>query len=248
MYAVCDKCKIVDDVGFYGEVCLMCGGKFVSLNGGKKKTTFDKVFKQEKYTPWWMRQSREIPFFQTPVVQDWWGTDTKIVLSYQAYSKLHHYTQSAIGEISGIGKVSFNKSIFRIEDVKIFRQKASSASTSLDTEKLAQFMVELISKGEDHSKWNLWWHTHGNMTAGWSNVDDKNIESHTKDNYLVSICLDKDGQVVGRVDEKSKEANIKVWVEADPQYQKAISIEVNEKVTHSDIMAFHPKKKKKVRR
>ncbi len=144
--------------------------------------------------------------------ENWWGERIKLELSPYAYSKMVHYTQRARGEISGFGKIKKIGNRVIITNVKIFKQVCTSAHTSLDTEKLHIFMNELFRKGEDTGKWKLWWHSHNDFRVYWSGIDEANIVKHSDTSYLLSICINKNVDMVGRIDDKGETATIPVKV------------------------------------
>jgi hypothetical protein len=91
-----------------------------------------------------------------------------------------------------------------ITDIKIFEQKCSSGRTHLDPEALTKFMVALIRGGEDPARWNCWWHSHNDFSVFFSGTDTATIRELSKRSTLVSICGNKMGDMVARLDRESK--------------------------------------------
>ena len=145
-------------------------------------------------------------------VDDWWGSRIKLELSTLAYSKMVHYTQRADGEISGFGKIDKIGNRIIVTNVKIFKQKCTSVHTELDEEALSMFLVDLIRKGENPAKWKLWWHSHNDFAVGWSETDEDNIKKHSKSSYLLSLCINKNVDMTGRIDDKRQHSVIPVKV------------------------------------
>ena len=114
--------------------------------------------------------------------------------------KLKYFTEGTNGEISGLGKSEFeDNEMISILDVEIFKQKCSGGSTVLDEGAMAQFLNELIIKGEDPAKWNVWWHSHADMDTFWSTTDEGTIEETTTP-FLISIVVNKKLNILTRLD------------------------------------------------
>jgi len=156
-------------------------------------------------------------FFKEDLAEDlllekWWGKNIKLELSNLAYSKMVHYTQKARGEISGFGKIKKIGNRIIVTNVKIFKQKCTSIHTSLDEETLHLFLGRLIRRGENIGKWKLWWHSHNDFGVHWSGTDEDNITRHSENSYLLSICINKNVDMIGRIDDKGQQADIPVKV------------------------------------
>lgn len=160
------------------------------------------------YSDWWKRDSGSWWKKQKP----WWGEKMTIALSPLAHAKLLYYTRAADGEISGFGKTRKVGRQVIVEDVRIFKQECSSGSTDLSMSALHVFINELIKASGDPSQWKLWWHTHNDFGVFWSTTDTSNMERHSEDSWLVSICANKKGQLLGRIDEKGRESDIPVMM------------------------------------
>ena len=153
------------------------------------------------------------PFATMPLNDNYfWGERIKIELSSWAYSKMVHYTQRANGEISGFGKINKIGNRIIVTNVKIFEQQCNSGYTSLDREALSNFLLNLVKKGENPAKWKLWWHSHNDFEVFWSATDETNILRHSQQSYLLSICINKDIEMVGRIDDKGQNSKIPIKV------------------------------------
>lgn len=126
----------------------------------------------------------------------------KIIINNDVAAKLRCYTHFAKGEVSGMAKSEITEELdVVVTDIALFEQTCSAASTELDDGALAKFLDSLTLAGEDPSKWNVWWHTHGLLSVFWSSTDDATIsESCHGINYLVSIVTNKAGEYKGRID------------------------------------------------
>ena len=170
------------------------------------------------------------------------GTDTTIHLSQEIYDKMLAYTQASKGEISGWGKTKVTKDaygdkIVTIVDIRLFKQRVQSVHTSLDGEALTKFYIEMANTDENMSHWNHWWHSHNDMPAGFSSIDDDTIKK-LKPKVLYSTCINKTGDIVGRVDThegvETEDVEVRVERTIDVNLQKACAIEVKEKVKYEE--------------
>lgn len=126
----------------------------------------------------------------------------KIILTAKAAMKMRYYTEIAPGEVSGLGKSSINEEgNVVVEDIHLFKQVCTAAHTDINQADQAAWLYNLRRAGEDMTKWNVWWHTHGHIAVSWSPTDTDTIEREkTNNNHLVSIVTNKKGDFLGRVD------------------------------------------------
>jgi hypothetical protein len=108
-----------------------------------------------------------------------------------------------LGKIARLEDLDKNNT-FAVEDIKIFEQEVSHGGTLISQKDLASFYDELMEKGEDPSVWKLWWHSHASMDVFWSGTDEETIEDFDneteKDNWLLSIVTNLDGDILNRLD------------------------------------------------
>ncbi len=126
----------------------------------------------------------------------------KLILTPQAHLKLKYYTELVDGEVSGMAKSTINKNKdIIVKDVIIFKQEISSSSTIIDDEAQAKFLNDLMKKNETLEDWNIWWHSHADMSVFWSTTDDTTIENHVGiQNYLISLVTNKKNEYKARLD------------------------------------------------
>jgi len=139
----------------------------------------------------------------------------EILFPLEIYTKMLAYAQASNGEISGFGKtkLSKNKSKISILDIRIFQQKVTQINTQLSEDSLHDFYYSLIQQNEDPSTWNLWWHSHNDFEVFFSGVDINTISSLSKDTTLLSICINKAGELIGRLDVNEKSSYTEEEVE-----------------------------------
>lgn len=125
----------------------------------------------------------------------------KCYIENKAWQKMQYYIQNIDAEISGLGKTYVKDGDIYVTDLTIFKQEVTGVNTDLSQDNRALFQNELKKKGEDVSKWNLWWHSHVNMNVFWSGTDDKAVENDMgKIPYLLSIVSNKKKEIKTRVD------------------------------------------------
>ena len=126
----------------------------------------------------------------------------KLILTPLSHLKLKYYTELVTSEISGMAKsqIDKDKNII-VQDIIIFEQEVSSATTDIDDQAQAKFIAGLMKKNESLEEWNIWWHSHAVMDVFWSNTDDKTIENHMGiQSYLISLVTNKKGEYKARLD------------------------------------------------
>ncbi len=124
----------------------------------------------------------------------------KIVIQSQAWEKIMQYTDLAIGEISGLGKVEKIDGHLTVTDVEIFEQETSGAHSTIPTEALAKFQDDVVRKGGSMKNYTLWWHSHAHMGVFFSGTDTSTIDGSTEFPYLVSLVVNKKGEYKARFD------------------------------------------------
>ena len=127
----------------------------------------------------------------------------ELILKKDPALKLKYFVDIADGEISGMAKSVYDEENDEIivEDLIIFEQECTAATTDISDESMAKFLFELSKNGEDPSHWNLWWHSHADMDVFWSGTDDATIQEHIGTNdYLISLVANKKGELKARLD------------------------------------------------
>lgn len=146
------------------------------------------------------------------------GGDTKIELDSSIYvtmeQKILHELQSYVehfkDEVSGCGlieKIShkddegkFIATEYRITDVYLpEKQKNSAAATEIDADTVHDLVYELLQKGVDTSKLKLHWHSHADIKVFHSGTDEENYEDLNNGDFLISLVLNKDKDILASV-------------------------------------------------
>jgi len=190
---------------------------------------------------------------------DWPVMHPKLYIEPKAYEKLSYFVQLADGEISGFGKIKYIKPPIKtvwdttekimVEDVEIFEQGCSAGGTTLDGDALSKFIVSLIKRKQNPHDWRLWWHSHNDFGVSWSGVDEMAISGliEPSDAELISICINKDSDVIARRDKNKgrkyerldvrilPRINVPIFAKCEREFKKKVSKWVLPKYSDLDI-------------
>lgn len=127
--------------------------------------------------------------------------DLAVVLTRNAFEQLFGWAYSTSKEISCLGSVHRDGSRFFIDKFYLLKQSGSSAGTELDQDAIAELMEQLITEGktDEAQRIKCWAHSHPNMEAFWSKVDDSTCQLLVND-YLISIVVGSNFAIRCRVD------------------------------------------------
>ena len=115
---------------------------------------------------------------------------------------LQAYTSLCPVEIGGLGLVRVLDDGLRllVEDILIVEQACSGGSCDLDDQGIATLLLELIERGVDPSRLNLWWHSHAKMPAFFSRTDLHTLEtSFPSADWVLGIVTNHRGELVNRL-------------------------------------------------
>ena len=116
-----------------------------------------------------------------------------------AHEKLWAWTRMAKGEVSMLGLVEDGLGGPAITDLFLVRQSCSSASTDMDQDAVGKLLFDLGAAGME-GQLRAWVHSHAAMDVFWSRTDDGTIEGLGGEPYIVSVVVNKKGDVKARLD------------------------------------------------
>lgn len=127
--------------------------------------------------------------------------DLAVVLAKNAFEQLFGWAYSTSREISCLGSVYRDGNRFLIERFYLLKQSGSSVGTELNQLAVAELVEQLIRDGkrEEAQSVKCWAHSHPNMDAFWSNVDDSTCRLLVSD-YLISIVVGSNFAIRCRLD------------------------------------------------
>lgn len=112
---------------------------------------------------------------------DHYGTEVSgcgIVEKYELKEKNNHFIE------------------FRVTEVFLpSEQTNSQSSTDIDSKVIHSIMTDLLSQNKDTSKLKLHWHSHVDMGVFHSTTDKENYEELNNGDFLVSMVLNKRGDI-----------------------------------------------------
>lgn len=115
---------------------------------------------------------------------------TTLYIPANLYEKMMVWVDYADGEVCGIGRVEAEKNNFCLKDVWLLEQKVGPAEAEFSAEGLAKLLVELAEAGDDLHGLYFWWHSHVNMTAKFSSIDDKTM-AEWQGPYVLAYVINK---------------------------------------------------------
>ena len=127
--------------------------------------------------------------------------DLAVVLTREAFEQLFGWAYSTSKEISCLGSAHRDGNRFFIDKFYLLRQSGSSACTELDQDAIAELIEKLITEGrtDEAGRIKCWAHSHPNMEAFWSKVDDSTCQLLVND-YIVSIVVGSNFAIRCRID------------------------------------------------
>ncbi len=85
-------------------------------------------------------------------------------------------------------------------DIHVVKQECGPCSTIMDDNEVLELYSEMERTSPGSSaNLNCWIHSHANMDVFWSGTDDSTIDDLV-DGYLLSIVVNKKGEILARVD------------------------------------------------
>jgi proteasome lid subunit RPN8/RPN11 len=116
------------------------------------------------------------------------------------------YAWSVDAEVGGYGSVIFDteENDILIKELFLVKQEVHQTECNLKAEGTAALYQELIDKGEPEKIGDItfWWHSHKNMGASFSTIDDELMRTWPG-SYLVSLVVNRDGKMSAQLMSKT---------------------------------------------
>jgi len=124
-----------------------------------------------------------------------------VVLSQRAFVQVFGYAYATPLEISCLGLIRRNGSVFRVERFHLVKQTSSIGHTELDNEAVLALIEGLIADGrkDEVAALKCWAHSHPGFKCFWSKTDDATCARLVTD-WLVSLVVSHDFAIRGRID------------------------------------------------
>lgn len=172
--------------------------------------------------------------------------NTTLWIPPHIYAQLMFYAFAVDAEVGGYGTVFFDEkeNDITVGELFLVKQEVHQTECNLTAEGTGELYQELIDKGEASKLDDLafWWHSHKNMQASFSTIDDDLMRNWTG-NYLVSLVINRDGNMSAQLMSKTPllvvgDIDVEVnWFDI-PEYEDWMK-EVKEKVVKT---VYAPKK------
>ena len=117
----------------------------------------------------------------------------RVRIDADAMERIWHWTDLAAGEFSCLGTVTED---MLVGGVQLFDQICTAASTELDQDALAKFLVTHPAPETVRA----WCHSHARLGVFWSQQDEACIEGLANDSCLISIVVNKKREFKARID------------------------------------------------
>lgn len=113
-----------------------------------------------------------------------------VMLSTKAFSQLFAYAYATDLEVSLLGIVEREKSLFTVREFHLVEQSGAYSHTELEPSAVGELVERLMSDGrsEDATKIRCWAHSHPGMDVFWSQTDDNTSRLLCAD-WLLSIVV-----------------------------------------------------------
>jgi hypothetical protein len=115
--------------------------------------------------------------------------ETKIIIQHEVYTKIMHWVDKAVGEVSGLGKIQVAENgDLIVTSAILVEQQNTAASTDLDPGAVAKAMFELK---DTPGELRFWWHSHVNMAVFWSGTDTATMQTLGAHGWFLSTVFNK---------------------------------------------------------
>jgi proteasome lid subunit RPN8/RPN11 len=159
------------------------------------------------------------------------------------------YAWSVDAEVGGYGRLLFDteQNDICIQELFLVKQEVHQTECNLKADGTAALYQELIDRGEPEKIGDitLWWHSHKNMGASFSSIDDELMRTWPG-NYLISLVVNRDGKMSAQLMTKSPllvVGDIDVAINwFDTEKAAEWNTEIEKKVTKSTPVQTYNKK------
>lgn len=118
--------------------------------------------------------------------------DYTLILPLDTYRKIMAYATVCDTEITGFADVVYNKKTnqFVAGEVYLIPQEGGGTHVHIDEEEMAKFNLERIKAGATQLP-QLWWHSHVDMSAFFSGIDEDELIDLQNDTFCIALVVNK---------------------------------------------------------
>lgn len=133
-------------------------------------------------------------------------TNCKIFITAYAFQKMRYLVENVDNEVAWLSTTKREGNTFTINEIYIPEQEVSASDVESSPEMMSSLIPEIIEKeGLEESKEIIrdlrgFCHSHYTMGVFWSQKDEDGIEGLGNSEFLVSLVLNRKGDILGRVD------------------------------------------------
>lgn len=116
----------------------------------------------------------------------------RLIIPLGSYRKIMAYTTICDIEISGFAEVEYNqaRNAFVVGEVYLIKQNCTGTGTHMEEEDVSSFELERIKDGATMLP-RLWWHSHVNMEAFFSGIDEDTLKNRQNDTFAIALVVNK---------------------------------------------------------
>ena len=130
-----------------------------------------------------------------------------ISITAYAYQRMRYLVQNVDAEVAWFGTVTRENNTFTIDEIYLPNQEVTASSVNAGAEEMSGLLPEIIEKyGEEKALQDIipnmraFCHSHHKMDTFWSATDENGINGLANSQFLVSLVLNRAGNILGRVD------------------------------------------------
>ena len=135
------------------------------------------------------------------------NSNCSITLSAYVYQRMRYLVDNMDAEIAWLGTVTKKANNFQINEIYVPTQEVTASSVDANPEMMSGLIPELIEKhGKEEALTKIipnmraFCHSHHTMKTFWSATDEAGINGLANSHYLISLVLNRDGDILGRID------------------------------------------------
>ena len=116
----------------------------------------------------------------------------KLIIPLATYRKIMAYTTLSDIEISGFAEVEYSepRNAFIAGEVYLIKQNCTGTGTHMEEEDVSRFELERIKAGAKQLP-RIWWHSHVNMGAFFSGIDEDTLKNRQNDTFAIALVVNK---------------------------------------------------------
>jgi hypothetical protein len=122
----------------------------------------------------------------------------KLIIPLTTYRRIMAYITLCDTEVTGFAEVEYSeeRNAFVAGEVYLLDQEAGGSHVDMEEETVSKFNIERIKAGATQLP-RLWWHSHVNMAAFFSAIDEETLKELQNDSFIVALVGNKQKEMKG---------------------------------------------------